>query len=46
VGVFVKVVLERFDKIKNLRYYVSRLKKQQNAVFEAFTDDEDLSEWW
>lgn len=40
-----KEVLERFDKIKNLRYYVSRLKKQQNAVFEAFTDDEDLSEW-
>jgi len=38
-------VLEKFNKVKNLRYYVNKLKKQQNAVFEAFTGEEELEAW-
>ena len=38
-------VMQRFNKVKNLRYYVNRLKKQQSAVFEAFSDAEELDKW-
>lgn len=37
-------VMDWFNGLKNFRYYVNRLKKQ-NAVFEVFTDDEDLEIW-
>ncbi|MBK7939248.1 MAG: GNAT family N-acetyltransferase [Lewinellaceae bacterium] len=38
-------ILEWFNGLKNFRYYVNRLKKQQNADFEVFTSDEDLDLW-
>ncbi len=38
-------ILDWFNSLKNYRYYVNRLKKQQNAVFEVFTDDSDLDRW-
>ena len=38
-------ILEWFNNLKNFRYYVNRLKKQQNAEFEVFTTDEGLDEW-
>jgi hypothetical protein len=40
-----KEVLDRFNKMKNMRYYVNRLKKQQSAEFEVFSDDTDLDAW-
>ena len=40
-----EAILDWFNKLKNFRYYVNRLKKQQKAVFEVFTGDEDLDEW-
>jgi hypothetical protein len=40
-----KAILDWFNSLKNFRYYVNRLKKQQNAAFEVFTGEEDLDEW-
>ena len=40
-----KGVLDWFNGLKNFRYYVNRLKKQQSAVFEVFTGDEELDQW-
>lgn len=36
---------KRFNKSKNTRYKLNRLKKEQDAVFEFFRGDEDLREW-
>ena len=38
-------ILDWFNGLKNYRYYVNRLKKQQNAVFEVFTGEEELDTW-
>lgn len=40
-----KGILDWFNSLKNYRYYVNRLKKQQAAVFEIFTGDEELDFW-
>ncbi|GAB4490520.1 MAG: hypothetical protein OHK0019_09460 [Saprospiraceae bacterium] len=40
-----KAILDWFNGLKNYRYYVNRLKKQQNAVFEVFTGEEELDKW-
>ena len=40
-----KGISEWFNGLKNFRYYVNRLKKQQNAVFEVFTGEEELDKW-
>jgi len=40
-----KGILDWFNSLKNFRYYVNRLKKQQNAVFEVFTGEEELDKW-
>jgi hypothetical protein len=40
-----KAILDWFNGLKNYRYYVNRLRKQQNAVFEVFTGEEDLEKW-
>lgn len=36
---------ELFNKSKNLRYKMKRMSKQEKAVFEVLTDDEDLENW-
>ena len=40
-----KAILDWFNGLKNYRYYVNRLKKQQNAEFEVFTGEEELDDW-
>lgn len=40
-----KAILDWFNGLKNYRYYVNRLRKQQNAVFEVFTGEEELEKW-
>ncbi len=40
-----EILFKRFNGSKELRYRVSRLKNQQEAVFEWFQQDEDLSAW-
>lgn len=40
-----KDILDWFNGLKNYRYYVNRLKKQQQAEFEVFTGEEQLDEW-
>lgn len=40
-----KDILDWFNGLKNYRYYVNRLKKQQQAEFEVFTGGEQLEEW-
>jgi hypothetical protein len=40
-----KGILDWFNSLKNYRYYVNRLKKQQSAVFEVFTGEEELDQW-
>ncbi|MCB9284861.1 MAG: GNAT family N-acetyltransferase [Lewinellaceae bacterium] len=38
-------LFERINGSREFRYRVNRLKKQQDAVFEALTQDEDLERW-
>lgn len=40
-----KGILDWFNGLKNYRYYVNRLRKQQTAVFEVFTGEEELDKW-
>lgn len=40
-----KSIHDWFNGLKNFRYYVNRLKKQQGAEFEVLTGDEDLDRW-
>ena len=40
-----KAILDWFNGLKNFRYYVNRLKKQKDVVFEVFTDEEELDKW-
>ena len=40
-----KEIFDWFNGLKNFRYYVNRLKKQQSAEFEVFTGDEELDKW-
>lgn len=40
-----KAIKDWFNSLKNFRYYVNRLKKQQNAEFEVFTGEEELDKW-
>ncbi|MCE7926247.1 MAG: GNAT family N-acetyltransferase [Haliscomenobacteraceae bacterium CHB4] len=38
-------MMEQFKKSKELKYSMNRLIKQQGAIFEVFTDDEDIDNW-
>lgn len=38
-------MMEQFTKSKELKYSMNRLIKQQGAIFEVFTDDEDIDNW-
>lgn len=38
-------LFDRINGIREFRYQVNRLKSQENAIFEAFTDDTELVEW-
>lgn len=38
-------MMEQFKKSKELKYSMNRLIRQQGAVFEVFTDDEDIDNW-
>ncbi len=38
-------MMEQFKKSKELKYSMNRLIKQQGAVFEVYTDDEDIDNW-
>ena len=38
-------MMDQFKKSKELKYSVNRLVKQQGAVFEVYTDDEDIDNW-
>ena len=40
-----KDLFARINGSREFRYRVNRLKNQQQAVFEALTDDQDLDEW-
>lgn len=40
-----QALYQKLEEKKELRYYVRRLKSQLDAVFETFTNDEDLESW-